>query len=85
MTVRRYQKLSQLASYSGVMVHEVRRSPSSLVLTLHCSSAGTIRKALGLTFVGETREADVIVVGDIHITGLDNEVNSFSLYFFTPP
>jgi len=35
-----------------------------------------VRKALGLTFVGETREEDVIVVGDIHITGLDNKVDA---------
>jgi hypothetical protein len=63
------------------MVHEVRRSLPLLTSMLDCSSVGMVRKALGLTFVGETREADVIVVGDIHITGLDNKVDAL-LYSF---
>ena len=35
---------------------------------------------LGLTFFGETREAERIVTGDIHIVGLDNTVSSFYVY-----
>jgi hypothetical protein len=36
---------------------------------------------LGLTFVGQTHKEGLIVTGDIHITGLDREVISFSHYF----
>jgi hypothetical protein len=40
-------------------------------------ATGVVRKMLGLTFVGQTREAELIVTGDIHLTGLDRQVISF--------
>ena len=46
-----------------------------LVATNAESCSGIVRKKLGLTFVGETREAEVIVTGDIHIAGLDKGVS----------
>ncbi|KAJ7672692.1 FAD binding domain-containing protein [Mycena rosella] len=35
---------------------------------------GVVRKALGLTFLGETRNADHLVVGDVMVHGLDPHV-----------
>jgi hypothetical protein len=35
---------------------------------------------LGLSFVGQMQEAELIVTGDIHLTGLDRQVISLSLY-----
>lgn len=35
---------------------------------------GVTRKCLGLTFLGETRNAEHAVVGDIYLEGLDSDV-----------
>jgi flavin-dependent dehydrogenase len=45
------------------------------------SCEGIVRKRLGLTFVGETREAELMITGDIHIIGLDKGVSSASLLY----
>lgn len=37
---------------------------------------GIVRKALGLTFVGETRE-ERLTIGDIHVDGLATDVCVF--------
>jgi 2-polyprenyl-6-methoxyphenol hydroxylase-like FAD-dependent oxidoreductase len=35
---------------------------------------GVVRKSLGLTFLGETSNADNLVVGDVMVHGLDSKV-----------
>ena len=39
-------------------------------------SSGIVRKQLGLTFLGETREADKLMIIDVELQGLGNEVGS---------
>ena len=36
---------------------------------------GVVRRLLGLTFLGETREADEMIVGDVEIDGLTRDVS----------
>ena len=36
---------------------------------------GVVRKALGLTFPGDTRDAEAMIVGDVDIKGLDRDVS----------
>lgn len=36
---------------------------------------GNVRKQLGLSFLGETREADWLLYGDVKIEGLDEDVS----------
>ena len=38
---------------------------------------GAVRKLLGLTFLGETREGDRLIVADIYIKGIDENVSLF--------
>lgn len=42
---------------------------------------GSVRKLLGLSFLGETRTIENLVVGDIHINGLDQKVRFISSLF----
>lgn len=39
-----------------------------------CNFPGVTRKALGLTFLGETRQEQHMVIGDMHIKGLSTAV-----------
>jgi hypothetical protein len=41
--------------------------------------AGVVRKKLGLTFLGDTPSASTMLLGDIHVKGLDNSVGFVSL------
>lgn len=38
------------------------------------SLLGVVRKLLGLSFLGETREEEVLIVGDVVIPNIDSEV-----------
>lgn len=37
---------------------------------------GVVRKKLGLSFLGESRNVENLVVGDIHVEGLSNDVST---------
>ena len=45
-------------------------------------SSGSTRKLLGLTFQGETRDADGQIWGDVEIKGLTTDVCQASLHIF---
>lgn len=41
---------------------------------------GVTRKALGLTFLGETRNSERIVIGDVYVEGLDTDVSTIQRF-----
>jgi 2-polyprenyl-6-methoxyphenol hydroxylase-like FAD-dependent oxidoreductase len=45
----------------------------------------TVRKQLGLTFLGETRTQDCLIYGDAAIKGLDNQVCCYLDYMQSKP
>jgi 2-polyprenyl-6-methoxyphenol hydroxylase-like FAD-dependent oxidoreductase len=59
------------------------RSNSNAAPRVSFMHAGIVRKQLGLTFLGETRDDVRMVMGDIrlHGVGLDRAVRSISTYF----
>lgn len=36
--------------------------------------AGVVRKQLGITFLGETRDSERLVLADIYVKGINSEV-----------
>lgn len=58
---------------------EVRLSRSGIVRLTEDRVIGVVRKQLGLTFLGETRESDRLVLADIYIKGINTEVSQAAL------
>jgi 2-polyprenyl-6-methoxyphenol hydroxylase-like FAD-dependent oxidoreductase len=44
---------------------------------------GVMRKQLGLSFLGESRNVENLVVGDIHVEGLSCDVSMFHHFSYT--
>ena len=44
------------------------------IATMIPPSLGVIRKQLGLTFLGETRDGERFIFADMYVQGLDSEV-----------
>lgn len=42
-----------------------------------CYVVGGVRKTLGLSFLGETREEDWLIYGDVEVKGIDSDVSHF--------
>lgn len=58
-------------------VYSIKLNSSPRLNMLLC--IGLVRKQLGLSFVGETRDDQHLVLGDIHLGGLDRDVRIFLL------
>ena len=41
---------------------------------------GVVRKLLGLSFLGETREEEVLIVGDVVIPNIDSDVRFYYVH-----